>query len=309
MTSKMEDEKLRSGFERLNLVAIATGQSNKMGTRSDHTDDAQTDNPQTHGDDHMVQDSVVEDNEEDWEDCSDDDSITGTEPVRNVQLKESRNIISISQKDPPSSHQAFQQLASTLNTSDDARDAMENTEMPGDVSTFASREVWRLFESTRHSAVFHLEQYFRYRTSSRSSSWPVSRTADQTSGTRTLSRKHHVEGAGCTDSQWRFKVARDSLLHELANLRDLLQILEGRRNNGNSGPTSVVLEAPTSPSGKGSWTNWANSWSTSNNMTRCRLKIEALIRKVEDQSLDEANRGALDGKRFQMLWWTGHLYT
>ena len=103
-----------------------------------------------------------------------------------------------------------------------------------------------------------------------------------------------------TASQWRFKVARDNLLHELQILDDLLKIMEARQSGENVGTVKKAI-------GMFSWA--VGGWSPKNTIQLCRHEIQKLDKALETDKIDETHRGALEGKQFQMLWWTSHLYT
>lgn len=44
-----------------------------------------------------------------------------------------------------------------------ARSRADASEQPEDLSKLSNRDVWRHFESTKRSAIFHLEQYLQHR--------------------------------------------------------------------------------------------------------------------------------------------------
>jgi hypothetical protein len=103
-----------------------------------------------------------------------------------------------------------------------------------------------------------------------------------------------------TASQLRFKVARDSLHHELQILDHLLKMIEDRQSWDNIGTVRKTIEMFSWP---------VRGWSPRDTIQSCRSKIQKLDQAVETDTILETHRGALEGRRFRLLWWTGHLYT
>lgn len=112
-----------------------------------------------------------------------------------------------------------------------------------DLSTLNERDIWRHFESTKRSAIFHLDQYFHHREAvlqeqgaGESASLDLSTMSPPAISLRnrrpadcfTVSQNE----APAPRSYWDFKVARDNLLNELGLLNGLLEHMSNKSSKG-----------------------------------------------------------------------------
>jgi hypothetical protein len=112
-----------------------------------------------------------------------------------------------------------------------------------DLSALNERDIWRHFESTKRSAIFHLDQYLHHRgivmqeiRARESASLDLGMTSPSAVGIcnrgsadcLTVSQNE----AQVPRSLWDFKTARDNLLNELNLLNDLLDHMSSKSSKG-----------------------------------------------------------------------------
>ncbi|KAF8847864.1 hypothetical protein BDZ45DRAFT_681613 [Acephala macrosclerotiorum] len=193
-------------------------------------------------------------------------------------------------------------------------------QQPEDLSALNERDIWRHFESTKRSAIFHLDQYLHHREIVMQGGG-----AEESASLDLISQND----AQVPRSLWDFKTARDNLLNELDLLNGLLDHMSSKSSKGLATFYGIIvilavavklIEHGRSTGAKVAWgsliaatgitagyTLYRTAWFGS--ISLCQPVIKRIYERALGNELDETDRDDLKSPKFELLWWTSYFST
>ncbi|KAF2797872.1 hypothetical protein K505DRAFT_414737 [Melanomma pulvis-pyrius CBS 109.77] len=192
---------------------------------------------------------------------------------------------------------------------------------PGDGSTPSDRNIWRHFESYKRSAILHTAQYLQHSAAMYSEE---SAFVDFDSLERVAK-----DGGQVPEPFWDLKAARDNLFNDLGVLQSLSDYMLGtsKKGLGKCYALIALLTVAAGLSASDTRHGLKRLWESSvvilaavsgytgyrilkySAISLCSAVIDSLLNRLHRNTLDEHDRNALQGRRFQLLWWTYHFTT
>ncbi|RDL30655.1 uncharacterized protein BP5553_10000 [Venustampulla echinocandica] len=186
---------------------------------------------------------------------------------------------------------------------------------PDDVSNLHASVLWRHFELTKRSAIFHVDQYLVHRESVRQE------PGDWESASLDVVPQNTDQ---VPKSFWSLKVSRDSLLNELSIMSGLLDYMSIRSTKGLPKLYSIIVILTVAlilagydrtTATKVAWgmsiaalvptvayTLHKTSWFIS--IALCKPATKRMYERARGNTLDATDSAVIKGIKFELLWMT-----